>query len=272
MKWHDGRPVTVEDAVFGFNFWIKHKPPFWSTVDLKNQKSARKLDDETFQVELVRPSASFVGVDLAFCCLIPKHVWEKLPEGVNPWDWDVAGANGVIGSGPFKLRLWRRTVETIMDRHPDHWAAPKIDGLHEVVFSSADALSAALENQDVDVAVSPLEGLALKRLADRNPGFLKFVQEETHQTIQLSLNNAKEPFSDPAFRRALHLATPKEQIVEIALGGFGEVAGPGPVPRPLGAWFNDKLPSTTFNMQEAKKVLAAAGYTVKGGRLYYPTK
>jgi peptide/nickel transport system substrate-binding protein len=270
MKWHDGRPVTVEDAVFSFNFWIKHKPPFWSTINLKNHKAATARDETTFQVELANPSASFVGVDLAFCCLIPKHVWEKLPEGTRPWDWDVVGAKGVIGSGPFKFIQWRRTSETILERHAEHWVPPKIEQFHEIVYSSADAMAAALEKQEIDGAVSLLDPASMKRIAERNPSFLQLMSEPTHQAIMLVPNNSKEPFSDPAFRGALRLATPAQQALQIAAGGFGVLAGAGPLPRPLGKWYNSSLPTPRFDLNAAKKMLADAGYTIKSGRLHFP--
>ncbi|MCC6775822.1 MAG: hypothetical protein IT537_04165 [Hyphomicrobiales bacterium] len=270
MKWHDGRPITVEDAVFSFEFWIKHKPPLWSTINIRNHKSAKVIDGETFQVELAQPSAAFVGVDLAFCCLVPKHIWEKLPEGTRPWDWDVMGANAVIGSGPFKFVQWRRTAETILDRNPDHWATPKIERFHEIVYSSADAMAAALEKQEIDAAVSLLDPAGMKRVADRNPSFLSLMSEPTHQAIMLVPNNSKEPFSDPTFRRALRLATPAQQALQIAAGGVGILGGAGPVPKPLGKWYNDALPAPRFDLNGAKKALSDAGYTLKGGRLHFP--
>jgi peptide/nickel transport system substrate-binding protein len=270
MKWHDGKPVTVDDAVFSFNFWIKHKPPLWSTINLKNQKSAKKIDDQTFQVELVTPSASFVDVDLSFCCLIPKHVWEKLPEGTRPWEWDVVGANGVIGSGPFKFVQWRRTAETLYDRHADHWAAPKIERFHEIVFSSADAMAAALENQEIDAAASLLDQVAMKRVAERSSAFLELMSEPTHQAIMLVPNNSKEPFSDPAFRQALRLATPSQQAFQIAAGGFGVIGGSGPIPRAIKSWYDPSLPEVKYDLNAAKKILADAGYSLKGGRLHFP--
>jgi peptide/nickel transport system substrate-binding protein len=270
MKWHDGKPVTVDDAVFSFNFWIKHKPPLWSTINIKNQKSVKKIDDSTFQIELVKPAASFIGVDLAFCCLIPQHIWEKLPEGTRPWEWDVIGANAVIGSGPFKFVQWRRTAETIYDRNPDHWAAPKIDRFHEIVFSSADAMAGALESQDIDAAASLLDQAAMKRIVARNPKTLELMSEPTHQAIMLMPNTSKEPFSDPAFRQALRLATPSQQAFQIAAGGFGVVGGSGPIPRPLGKWYDESLPIVPFDLNAAKKMLADAGYKLKGGRLQFP--
>jgi peptide/nickel transport system substrate-binding protein len=193
-----------------------------------------------------------------------------LPEGTRPWEWDVVRANAVIGSGPFKFVQWRRTAETIYDRNPDHWAAPKIERFHELVFSSADAMAAALENQDIDAAGSLLDAAGMKRTVERSPKILQLMAEPTHQAIMVMPNTSKEPFSDPAFLRALRVATPSQQAFQIAAGGFGVLGGSGPVPRPLGKWYDESLPLVQYNLNAAKKMLADAGYTLKGGRLHFP--
>jgi peptide/nickel transport system substrate-binding protein len=273
MKFHDGQPVTVDDAVFSFNYWIKWQPPLW-TAGIVNQQSAEKVDDRTFRVKLKQPWAAFFAVDLAFAVLLPKHIWEKVPEQVGvakPWDWDPVAANAVIGSGPFKFVAWRQAQELIVKANPDHWNAPKIDGYQQLFLTTADATSAGVERGDIDLALAPMTAANEKELAGQHPDFLAYRYEPVLTTVHLWLNLNKKPFNDPAFRRALHQATPKQQIVDIALLGFGEPGGDGPIPPILGDWYDKSLPRTEFSLEQARETLTRAGYTWgSGGRLQFP--
>jgi peptide/nickel transport system substrate-binding protein len=75
------------------------------------------------------------------------------------------------------------------------------------------------------------------------------------------MNLNKKPFSDPQFRKALHLATPRQQIVDVALLGFGAPGGEGPIPPTLSEWYDKTLPPTAYSLEQARQTLTQAGYT-----------
>jgi peptide/nickel transport system substrate-binding protein len=274
MKFHDGQPVTVDDAVFSFNYWIKWQPPLW-TAGITNQQSAEKIDDRVFRVKLKQPWAAFFAVDLSFAVLLPKHIWEKVPEQVGvakPWDWDPIAANAVIGSGPFKFDSWRQAQELVVKANPEHWAAPRIDGYRQLMLTTADAVLAGVERGEIDLALAPLSAVNEQELANKHPDFLKYVFEPVLTTVHLWMNLNKKPFSDPQFRRALHQATPKQQLVDVALLGAGRVGGEGPVPPILADWYDQSLPTTEFSLDQARQTLTKAGYSwAANGRMQFPS-
>jgi peptide/nickel transport system substrate-binding protein len=273
MTFHDGQPVTVDDAVFSFNYWIQWQPPQW-TAGIANQQSAEKLDQRTFRVKLKQPWAAFFAVDLSFAILLPKHIWEKVPDQVGvskPWDWDPIPSNAVIGSGPFKFVSYRQGQELIVKANPDHWHAPKIDGYQQLFLTTADAVSAGVERGEIDLALAPLTAAIEKELAEKHPDGLKFRYEPVLSTVHLWMNLNRKPFSDQAFRRALHQATPKQQIVDVALLGFGEPGGEGPIPPILSDWYDKSLPTTPFSIEQARQTLTQAGYSWDArGALQFP--
>ena len=70
MKWHDGRPVTIEDAKFTFDYLLKWKPPLWQPF-MEVIASAERLGDRGLRVKLKEPCSDFHddqhGADHACC-------------------------------------------------------------------------------------------------------------------------------------------------------------------------------------------------------------
>ena len=101
MKWHDNKPVTIEDAKFTFDYLLKWKPPFWDSF-MSPVKSAEIIGPATLRVHLNGPSATFDRLSLVQITILPKHVWENVPDKVgvkSPMEWDAPGKGGMIGSG-----------------------------------------------------------------------------------------------------------------------------------------------------------------------------
>src|SRR5690606_32420604 len=121
MTFHDGEPVTAEDAVFTLNKVVEVQPPAMA-ARISSIKSASVVDDLTFDVSLNSPDATFVPNSLTFLFILPEHLWSDY-EG-DFVDRDVIADNVVIGSGPFKFKTWRVNEVHEADVFKDHWAAP----------------------------------------------------------------------------------------------------------------------------------------------------
>ncbi|MDB4896082.1 MAG: extracellular solute-binding protein family 5 [Firmicutes bacterium] len=81
------------------------------------------------------------------------------------------------------------------------------------------------------------------------------VKPSTFQ-ISFEINNRLKPFDDPSVRRALNLAVDKKALVSTLLRGMvSEPAGPVPT----GAQWPLTLKGYDYNVDEAKRLLAAAG-------------
>jgi peptide/nickel transport system substrate-binding protein len=268
MRWHDGKPVTIDDAKFTFDYLLKWKPPFWDSF-MSPVKSAEIVDPATLRVHLNGPSATFATLSLVQIAILPKHVWENVPDkaGVKtPMEWDAPGKGGMIGSGPFKFVGFQKDVDCYVQANKQHWTGgPKIDGIHYIQASGIEQLVGGVEAGNIHIVG---DGLTLpdgKRLAQRDDTALLTTNSGT--VVSFWLDTAKPPFTDKAFRQAMYYATPKKKIIEVALGGAGRPARRSPIPPVFDTWIPKDLPDDEYDLAKARKILADAGYTWSEGKL-----
>lgn len=267
MTFHDGEPVTADDAVFTLAKAVEVQPPSM-VARIGNIDRVEKVDDYSFDVFLKEADASFVPNSLTFLFIIPEHIWADYEGDVV--DRDIVADNAVIGSGPFKFVTWRVNELHELATHADHFAAPAYDGIRRLALGQADAVRAAMIEGVGDIATTVLPVSAMSDLALQHD-HLDFMEIPTHAAQLVWVNNEKAPFTDLAFREALRMATNKQRVVIEALQGFSNIADSGPVPNRLERWHNADLEAIPFDIEGARQILADAGYGWdSSGRLHYP--
>ncbi|TRW99488.1 hypothetical protein FNJ84_02100 [Paracoccus sp. M683] len=267
MTFHDGEPVTADDAVYTLNTVVELQPPAMSSR-IANLAGAEKIDDLTFNVKLKAPDASFVTTVLPYAFIMPEHVWANY-EG-DKIARDVVADGAVIGSGPFKFKSWRVNETHELDTFKEHFNAAEYDGLRRLALGQADAIRSAMLSGTGDIATMVLPVAAMSDLAAQNEQ-LDFLEIPSHGSMLVWLNNQKAPFTDIAFRKALRAATAKDRAAIEGWLGFAVPAGEGPVPKQIGIWYNPDLPEIAFDVEAARKILEDAGYGWDDqGRLHYP--
>jgi peptide/nickel transport system substrate-binding protein len=261
MKWHDGKPVTVEDAKFTFDFLLKWKPPAWEVMT-SMIKGAEIVNSSTVRVTLHQPSAIFTTVSLAQITLLPQHVWKDVTEKYKvskPEEFNMARF-GSIGSGPFKFDSFQRDVNYRIVANPDHWyGRPKIDGINYIQAANVEQLKGGMETENIHVVGDGLTAADGNELAKREYIKLFVVPHPSVQTFFLDM---RQPlFQDPAIRQAMYFATPKAKILDIVLAGGGQVARRTPMPPSYDQWIPSDLPGDEYSIERAKDVLSKAGYS-----------
>jgi len=264
MKWHDGKPVTAEDAKFTFDFLLKWRPAAWEAL-IDGVKSAELVNPSTVRVRLAAPSITFITVSLAQITILPKHIWKDVPDkhGVKtPDEWNMA-RHGAIGSGPFKFVHFKKDEDCYVVANREHWAGrPKLDGIHYIQASTVEQLTGGMETENIHVIA---DGITLpdgKRLAQK-PGIELFVTDSS-TVISFWVDTRKPLFRDPAVRQAMYHATPKKRILDIVLGGAGLIGRRSPIPPVFKEWIPADIPGDEFDIDRAKKILADAGYSWDG--------
>ena len=268
MLWHDGRPVTAEDVKFTFDYHAKHKAPFFAR-SLQNVEEARITSKHTLRFTLKKPYAPFVSNVLGAMFLIPKHIWQDIPEKIKDLDDPLNYPNEKpIGSGPFRFDHWDRGRELKVSAFEQHFHPPKSAGIIRVIYGSHDAMAAAIEKGECDRTRYTLKPSLLEDLKKVKNVVAKGYPN--HGFYTLSYNTRRAPLSDPAFRKAIAHVIPKDLIIQAILSGYADPGGSviGPANQ---FWHNPAVKPFPTDVGEAKKILAKAGYTWDNkGKLHYP--
>jgi peptide/nickel transport system substrate-binding protein len=269
MTFHDGKPVTMADVKFSFDYVKKWNFPLMKFAI--NFDSTEIRGDRTLRVKLPKPYAAFTTVDLSFLVILPRHVWEKIPERVglaDPTKWEVVP--DLIGSGPFKFRSWKKGEDIVLEAHKGHWMPPKSDGYVARPVPTNEALIGRLESGEVDMTSSasfPVEAVGRLRQLPQ----MEVFQSRSFKLWYLAVDHRRKPFDDPRFREAFAHAIDTRKFVNIALRGAGVPGKSTPISPVLKPWHNPNVPTVEFSIDKARDLLAKAGYSWdRQGNLLFP--
>jgi len=260
LKFHDGKPFTAEDVAFTFDYMKKHKAAYYTST-LGQVQSATATNANTVRFKLAASFAPFTSQTLAMVPIIPKHIWEKV---ADPAAFENVPA---VGSGQYAFEYWTKGREFKVKRFDGHFQPASNDGVLTIFFGTAEASYTALVRKDIDVIdkVLPHQLDELKAL-----DFIQPVSVPSNGSITTVLNLRKKPFSDPKFRQALSLATPREKTLKELFEGHGTVGASviGPANE---FWHEPSVKSAPFDIKRARDALRAAGYSwTADGRLQMP--
>ena len=203
--------------------------------------------------------------------IVPKHVWQPLLDGMQGTPDMIENFNELahIGSGPFRFAHWRQSEEVMLERFPQHWSPPKMERWIMRIVPNQEATRGMLRTGELNfLAIFTGDPRVLAELPKQAPQ-VKVVTETDLGFQFLAFNNRRAPFDDPAFRRALSMAVSRPLLVTAAYNGFAEAAG-SCVSTALPFWHSKDSLLPGGNLNEAKKMLEDAGYTLDGGQLRYP--
>jgi peptide/nickel transport system substrate-binding protein len=267
MKFHDGVEVTAEDVKFTMDYHTKWKAPFF-VESLQNLESVETTGKYSVRIKMKEPYAPFIPNLLGAIFIIPKHIWQDIPDKVDVSDPLNYANEKPIGSGPFKFDYWDRGRELKVTAVKDHFSAPKSEGIIRIVYGSHDAMAAAIEKGECDRTRYILKPSLLLDL-QKVPNVVAKGYPD-HGFYTLSYHTRRPPLDDPAFRRAIDYLIPRELMIEAIFSGFGEPGGSVIAPANK-FWHNPNVKPSPEDINQAKKILQDAGYWWdRQGKLHYP--
>lgn len=278
LKWSDGSDLTAEDFVYSWKRVADPKTaaPYGETVlgmvegwdeAVAGNIDALKVeakDAKTFVVTLSHPCAYFDKL-AAFATLSPVN---KATIEANGDAWAIS-PESYICNGPFYIKEWVSGSYILFAKNENYRDKDrvKLDGIKCLLIEDPNAAYAAYKNGEAlmikDVPTGEIS--ALKENSD-------FYVDPIMGTYYLSLNNTLKQFSDARVRKALSLAIDREYVANTIMEGTYLPAegyvGTGIVDYDGSQFMDNANNSKPYfdnsnyeaNLEEAKKLLAEAGY------------
>jgi len=253
VVWHDGTPLTVEDALFTLravqNRGFAGDPSIsaiWRDILID------KVGERSIRCKLVAPFAPFLS--LATFPILPAHLLSAL----QPDQWAGAAYSlKPIGTGPYRLNEIN-AEHALLDANPRYFSGrPFVESIELRFFANPQAARSALNRGEIQglgfLGTSDLSQINLPR------GFTRHVLP-LDSAVQLAFNLRSGPLADEGLRRALAEGLDKGELIKRALDGQ---VSPLDTPILPGWWAaSPKIIWYPPDQQRAADVLTSLGYTL----------
>jgi peptide/nickel transport system substrate-binding protein len=210
VTFHNGKPLKAQDVAYTFLRITDPKAPLLAATELGplDRNSFKILDDYTLRVGMHAPFA-----------ILDQTVADDINLGIVPVGYD---PKHPVGTGPFKFESFMPGQQSVFRRYDGFWGQTAyVDKLTIIdSFGSDTAAYNALIGGQIDAfGAAPL---TLARLLGMS-GPIKLNVSEPTQWTPFSMRVDVPPFDHPDVRKAFRLLVDREQIIKIALNGFGVV-------------------------------------------------
>ena len=248
VKFTDGSKLTAKDVAFSYNT----AKEFGEGADLTHMEEA-KADGDKVVFTLDQPDSTFIN-KLTDVGIVPEATYDNATYGQNP-----------IGSGPYKLAQWDKGQQFILEKNPDYYGEEPYFNKITNLFLDPDAAFAAVKNGDVDIAEvavayadEKIDGYHMEYFdsIDVRGVSLPTTMDEG-KTSEDGVAIGNNVTGDPAVRQALAIGIDREELIDGALNGYGNVSYTGvadQLPWAFDAGFKDG------QVDQAKTILEQAGW------------
>ena len=271
VKFHDGTDFDAEAVRFNIERWWDPNNEFGyrnagKTYEIWGQlfggykgtpesllQEVTTQGKDTIKFVLKQPSAAFPSA------LASGYFGIASPDAIKKAkDRYGTPSSQAVGTGAFTFKEWRSGDRIVFEKNLNYWkqGLPKSNQLVMRFITDPAARLAQLRAGTIDFTVD-LSPDQLKEIqSDAN---LEAVLRPSFNVGYLALNPSYEPLSKLEVRQAIAQAINKKEIVKAFWGGLGE-NDPHFTPASLQEFQSEKVPDYEFNPQNAKELLAQAGY------------
>lgn len=262
-KWSDGQPVTAQDFVYGWRrtlnpetasdyaymlgMVVKGADAYNSGKGKAEDVGIKAIDSKTLEVQLVGPAPYFVDMTAhsAFAPT-PKWVVDKFGD-----QWTKPG--NLVSNGAYTLKEWAAQDYIYVVKNNNYWDAKNVK-LKDIKYLLSDNTSTNYKMFKAG-AVDWMLGITLDMI-DEIKLRKDYQVSAQFATYYVNLNNQRKPFDDVRVRKAFSAAIDRQTLVDEVLKG-GQI--PATAFAPPMAGYTPQA-GQGFNVAEAKKLLAEAGY------------
>jgi microcin C transport system substrate-binding protein len=235
-KWHDGKPVTVEDVIFTLGAFKKHHPQsaaYYRSVTNAQQTGEREVTF-TFDGPGNRELPQIVGQ----LYLMPKHWWEGTDASGKKRDIGSTTLEPPLSSGPYRVKEFVAGRTIVYERVKDYWGRTlnvnigrdNFDELRFEYFRDSTVVIEAFKADHIDwrnenSAKSWATAYDFPAVREKRVILEEFATRSNGVMQAYVFNTRREKFKDPRVRRAFDFAFDFEEMnKQIFFGQYKRVA------------------------------------------------
>lgn len=265
-KFQNGRAVTADDVVWSLERATNPKlasPVAANYLDdivgvreklageADTLAGVKKVSDKEVSLTLTRAVPYFLGKLTYLTAAV-------LPKESVPADNEITTVAEMVGTGPFRVVDFKPEQLVRMESFKEYWGgAPKLAGVERMVLG--DAMTRLNKFKNGEIEMVQLERQDLKGVQEdpKLKDQVKFMQRAAIWYIGMN-GEAYAPFKNRDVRRAFAMAIDRDKIVNDLLDGVNQPARSILPPGVPG--HREEANYLKFNVEEAKALLAKAGY------------
>jgi microcin C transport system substrate-binding protein len=235
-KWHDGKPVTVEDVIFTLGAFKKHHPQYaayYRHVTNAQQTGEREVTF-TFEGPGNRELPQIVGQ----LYVMPKHWWEGTDVAGKKRDIGSTTLEPPLGSGPYRVKEFVAGRTIVYERVKDYWGRninvnigrDNFDELRFEYFRDSTVAIEAFKADHVDwrsenSAKNWATAYDFPAVREKRVVLEEFPVRSNGVMQAFVFNTRREKFRDPRVRRAFNFAFDFEEMnKQIFFGQYTRIA------------------------------------------------
>ena len=112
-RWHDGKPISVDDVIWTFNTLVTEGAPFFRFY-YGNVQEVIKVSNAIVRFNFKSTENRELPLILGQLTVLPKHYWEKR-------DFSKTTLEAPLGSGPYRVKNFEPGRSLILERDPNYW-------------------------------------------------------------------------------------------------------------------------------------------------------
>jgi microcin C transport system substrate-binding protein len=118
-RWHDGKPVTVEDVIFSLDSFKKHHPQY--AAYYRHVTKAEQTGDRDVTFTFDGPGNRELPQIVGQLFILPKHWWEGTDASGKKRDIGATTLEPPLGCGPYRIKSFTAGRTVVYERVKDYW-------------------------------------------------------------------------------------------------------------------------------------------------------
>lgn len=251
ILWEDGVSLTADDVTFTYQLMINPNTPTAYAGDFLAISAFRQTGRLSFEVRYDKPFARALMTWMG--AILPKHLLEGQDMMTTPF------ARKPVGAGPFRFGSWESGSKVTLRASDTYFEGrPYMDEAVYRIIPDPSTMFLELKAGRLDMmSLSPQQYLRQTTGSQWERDWRKYRYLSFSYTF-LGFNLEHPFFKEESVRRAISMSINRQSLVDGVLLGQGV---PTTGPYKPGTWaYNDKLVPMPQNQDEARRLLAGAGW------------